>query len=97
MVELHFQSGDTFTGLAAGTYSIVSCRWFRMPRNNFGNTYTVAGITLNGKSSTTTDPSCGRNDGSIVTSVSGGTGPYIFSNDGGIELSMQVLAPILFR
>ncbi len=80
-----FQSGDTFTGLSAGTYNIVSADGTGC-QGTSSATLTVAGITLT-VSSTTTDPSCGVNDGSIVTSVSGGSGPYIFSSDGGITFN----------
>lgn len=76
-----FQSSDTFTGLAAGTYSIVSLDGLGC-QGTTSATLTTSGITLT-VSSTTTDPSCVTNDGSIVTSVSGGTGPYVFSYDGG--------------
>ena len=76
-----FQSGDTFTGLAAGTYSIVSADGLGC-QGTTSATLTTSGITL-ALTSTTIDPSCGANDGSIITSVSGGTGPYTFSNDGG--------------
>ena len=76
-----FQSGDTFTNLSDGTYNIVSedvsgCQGSAM------TTLTVVGVTLT-VTSTTNDPSCGVNDGSIITTVSGGTAPYTFSNDGG--------------
>ena len=77
----NFQLGDTFTDLAAGTYSIVSADGLGC-QGTTSATLTTSGITLT-VSSITTDPSCGANDGSIVTSVSGGTGSYIFSNNGG--------------
>jgi len=76
-----FQPGATFTGLAAGTYNIVSADGSGC-QGTSSATLTVSGVTLT-VSSTTTDPSCGANDGSIVTTVSGGSGPYTFSNDGG--------------
>lgn len=80
-----FQSGDTFTGLSDGTYNLVTqdasgCQGTSTTTLNPGSgTLTV--------SSTFTDPSCGANDGSIVTTVSGGTAPYTFSNDGGANFS----------
>ena len=80
-----FQSGDTFTGLSAGTYNIVSADGTGCQGTSTA-TLTVAGITLT-VSSTAIDPSCGVSDGSIVTNVSGGSGPYIFSNDGGITFN----------
>ena len=81
----NFQSVDTFTGLAANTYNVVSedangCQ------GTTTATLTLVGLTLT-VNSTINNPSCGANDGSIVTSVSGGSGPYAFSNDGGITFS----------
>jgi len=80
-----FQSGATFTSLAAGTYNIVSADGLGC-QGTTSATLTISGITLT-VSSTTNEPSCGANDGSIVTSVSGGTGPYTFSNDGGMTFT----------
>ena len=76
-----FQSVATFNGLTDGTFNIVA----EDANGCQGTTSTTltAVITSLTIISTINDPSCGATDGSIVTSVSGGTGPYIFSNDGG--------------
>lgn len=76
-----FQSGATFTGLSDGTYNIVSADGVGC-QGTTSATLTVVSTTLT-VTSTTVDPSCGASDGSIVTTVSGGTAPYTFSNDGG--------------
>ncbi len=76
-----FQSSGTFTGLTDGTYDIVV-------QDNNGCQSTDQ-VTLNPGSgtlvvsSTSNDPSCGANDGDITVTVTGGTAPYTFSNDGG--------------
>jgi gliding motility-associated-like protein len=79
-----FASGSgTFTGLAAGTYSIVV-------RDANGCTQTLPTVTLTQPTAITftltssQNITCnGTNDGRIVTSVSGGTSPYQYSVNGG--------------
>jgi lysyl endopeptidase len=88
-----FQSSDTFTGLAAGTYSIVSADGLGC-QGTTSATLTISGITLT-VISTTTNPGCGANDGSISTTVSGGTGAYMFSNDGGTTFTTGT-SPYIF-
>lgn len=80
-----FQSSGLFTGLSVNTYSIVvsdigGCQ------GTTSTTLNPGGITLS-VSSTTNSPSCGNNDGSIVTTVSNGTAPYQFSNDNGLTFN----------
>ncbi len=48
------------------------------PPASVGTVVTPMAITVNA-----TDPTCNNSDGSINVSVSGGTSPYQFSNDGG--------------
>ena len=69
-------SNATNTGLSAGIYTVTVA-------DNAGSTNTAT-ATINEPSSigatlTATDESCAKNDGTISTSVSGGTAPYNFS------------------
>lgn len=76
-----FQSSETFTGLTDGVYTVIT-----EDANGCQGTFLATLIPGSGTltvTSTTTNPTCGANDGLIVTSVSGGTGPYVFSIDGG--------------
>lgn len=76
-----FQSSDTFTGLAYGTYNLVveeasGCQGTGTTTLNPGaGSLTVTGVG--------TDPSCAGNDGQIVVSATGGVTPYTYSIDGG--------------
>jgi PKD repeat protein len=76
-----FQSGNTFTGLAPNTYSVVV-------EDNNGCQGTTT-VTINGSTgsvtatTTPTNPSCGANDGQIVITAAGGATPYQYSIDGG--------------
>jgi gliding motility-associated-like protein len=72
------QTGQTATGLAAGTYSVTFT-------DNKGCTATASvtvtsssGITAN---ATTTNATCGNNDGSATANPSGGTTPYTYQWD----------------
>lgn len=79
------QTGNSFTGLAAGTYAVVvnddnGCA--------VGAPATVADslITLNGTASTT-DATCGDNNGSITVSPTNGTAPFEYSFNNGNTFS----------
>jgi hypothetical protein len=82
-----FQSGTTFTGLPAGSYSITA-------KNSNGCTGSATvtitappnpcnGVTITVTGSVTNPTGAGATNGSIAASASGGTGPYTFSNNGG--------------
>ncbi|MDG2228405.1 MAG: PKD domain-containing protein, partial [Flavobacteriales bacterium] len=80
-----FQTSNTFTGLTDGVYTVIS-----EDANGCQGTFLATLIPGTGTLTlinNNTNPSCGTNDGSIVTSVSGGSGPYAFSIDGGITFS----------
>jgi PKD repeat protein len=80
-----FQTSNTFTGLTDGVYTVISEDANGCQGTFLATLFPGTGtLTLNNNS---TNPSCGANDGSVVTSVSGGSGPYVFSNDGGITFS----------
>ncbi|PTX19320.1 gliding motility-associated-like protein [Pontibacter mucosus] len=76
-----FQSSTTFTGLAAGTYTLTA-------KDKNGCTVTasveVGANVPTAFASTTVAATCGRADGQItVGAVTGGTGPYKYSINGG--------------
>lgn len=77
------------TGLSAGTYS------FTVTDDN--NCMTTGTATITGISgpdmpvTTQTNPSCGQPDGGIVVSVTGGTSPFQYSNDGGTNFQSDSL------
>jgi hypothetical protein len=81
-----FQASGTFTGLAAGTYTITA-------KNANGctgsNSFTLsapnpcAGVTINVNGTVTNPTNTATNNGSIAASASGGTAPYTFSLNGG--------------
>lgn len=76
-----FQTSNTFTGLAGGTYSITI-------RDALGCTRTFTRTVINGSSVTATRTltatSCpAAADGSVTITPTSGTGPYEFSLDGG--------------
>ncbi|MBL0134204.1 MAG: hypothetical protein IPP79_09410 [Chitinophagaceae bacterium] len=77
---INFQNTNTFTGLAAGTYTITvkdanSCTEIisSVITNSTGPTF----------SSSVADAACGNNNGSITISVTGGTAPYQYAINGG--------------
>jgi gliding motility-associated-like protein len=75
----NFQTGNTFTGLASGTYSITV--------KDASGCSSIVVVSVNGgngpiASATTTAASCGSADGTIVVSATGGTAPYQYSKDG---------------
>ena len=77
-----FQNSGTFSGLAAGSYSVVV-------RDAAGCTATVS-TNLNDLGgpniviSNQVNPSCGQSNGSITTNGSTGTAPYQYSINGGV-------------
>ncbi len=77
-----FQAGNSFTGLAAGTYDIVV--------EDANGCQASTTVTLNGggggPSFTTAvvDPLCNGGIGTITVTPSGGTSPYQYSADGGV-------------
>ncbi|MBX2892943.1 MAG: gliding motility-associated C-terminal domain-containing protein [Saprospiraceae bacterium] len=76
----NFQNSGNFTGLGAGTYSIVV-------QDAIGctdeQTIVLSSPGAPSLSLTTQDPDCGQNNGSISASGSGGTPPYQYSLNGG--------------
>lgn len=81
-----FQSSGTFTGIAAGTYSVV------VRDANFCTTSVPVTITqppvLTISLSSKTDPLCnGGTNGSIVVTGNGGTAPYQFDRGAGFQAS----------
>lgn len=74
----HFQSGNVFTGLTAGNYIVTI-------KDALGYTSTAAvAIDLYCLSVTAiaTNTECGKPDGTITTTASGGQTPYSYSTDG---------------
>lgn len=73
-----FQAGTLFSGLTAGTYTIIA-----RDANGCQNTIVVAiGVTTPQVAATTTAATCGANDGVITAIGTGGVLPYLFSLDG---------------
>ena len=80
-----FQASGSFTGLAAGSYSVTA-------KNSNGctgaSTFTLtaanpcAGVTITVGGTSTNPSTGGGSDGSIAATASGGTGPHTFSRDG---------------
>lgn len=79
-----FQPNGSFTGLAAGSYSIVvedvnGCQADSTVSVNNANGPAIDNLIY-------TDPNCGTNDGSIDITASGGVAPLSYSIDNGITL-----------
>ncbi|ALI98382.1 T9SS type B sorting domain-containing protein [Rufibacter tibetensis] len=75
-----FQTGNTFTGLATGTYTVTA--------KDTNGCEVTASVKVNQNvptsfTSSTIASTCGRSDGAItVGTVEGGTAPYTYSKDG---------------
>jgi gliding motility-associated-like protein len=74
-----FQAGDVFTGLAAGHYTVTV-------KDDLGQKGTVpakvSGVACFQLQVSTTGASCGKSNGVITITASGGTPPYSYSADG---------------
>ena len=94
--EFSNDNGSTFSAPQAGTSftfnSVSSNTYTIVVRDNNGCTQSGSGIVNNNSgvsiSNVNSNPAnCTANDGSITITVSGGTGPYTFSTDGGTTFS----------
>ncbi len=76
-----FKSSGTFTGLSAGTYTIIV-----QDDNGCFGTVDVIVLNTGGPTLTTshTDGSCGLNNGTITAKGSGGTGTLTYNINGGV-------------
>lgn len=76
----NYQSGNAFSNLAAGTYTVVA-----LGGNGCSDTTTVTLTNIGSATSTlsTVDPSCGGIDGAIQFGMPNGSGPFMFSIDSG--------------
>lgn len=74
-----FQSSGTFTGLAAGFYTV----YIQDARGCITTTGIVVGNTTGPSfTNTTSSTTCGNSNGSITITASGGSAPYQYSRDG---------------
>lgn len=78
----NFQSGSSFTALAAGSYDIVvedanGCQADSTVSVNNANGPIIDNLTF-------TDPNCGASDGTIDITASGGVAPLQYSIDNGV-------------
>jgi len=82
-----FSNGGLFTGLTSGNYDVAVQDINGCITN--GTTLVISQPPALGfDTQTSTDVSCnGGSDGTLTISVSGGTAPYQYSNDGGINFT----------
>jgi len=76
-----FQPGNSFSGLTAGSFTVIVNDLSTSCAGNTSSTVVFTGALS--VSSTGTDPSCAGSDGSISINATGGSGTYQFSIDGG--------------
>jgi len=76
-----FQPGNSFTALAAGTYTIVVQDASGCEANSTGTLVNANAPVIN--SVTPVNPGCGAADGSIQITASGGSGTLQYSTDNG--------------
>ncbi|MBK9731571.1 MAG: T9SS type A sorting domain-containing protein [Chitinophagaceae bacterium] len=75
-----FQSGSSFSGLSAGTYTA----WVKDNSGCFSTVpVTIASTTFPNITAYALAASCGNSNGSLVASGTGGSSPYQFSLNGG--------------
>ncbi len=80
-----YQLSDTFTGLSAGTYNI-SVRDNNLCSTGFTVLITQPASSLAGFITAQTNTTChGDSDGSVTIAGAGGTAPYLFRIDSGIN------------
>ncbi|MGZ3941634.1 MAG: PKD domain-containing protein, partial [Bacteroidia bacterium] len=72
-----YQASGTFTSLAAGTYTLTTIDNGTGCQNNTTSTITIP--TAISVTATPTNATCANNDGSIATSVTGGTAGYTYA------------------
>jgi gliding motility-associated-like protein len=77
-----FQTGNTFSGLAANSYNIVVEDANSCQSTGTQTVGTTAGPTF---TSTATNENCGNSDGTITITASGGTGTIQYSINGGVS------------
>lgn len=75
---IHYQSSNTFTGLAPGTYYITVKDANGFTNSSSATVYDRCPLV----SVNTTNETCVKNDGSIEASAVKGTEPYLYSIDG---------------
>jgi hypothetical protein len=84
---INFQASNTFTGLAAGAYTITV-------KDNTGDTRTTTANVINESSpaltANTTTSTCSSDNGSITANASGGTPPLQYSINGTTYQSSNV-------
>ena len=76
---IHFQSTNTFTGLASGRYTIM----VKDAVNNWQLVDAVVSDNCPSAAAAATANACGGNNGEVTVTASGGTSPYQYSIDGG--------------
>ena len=89
----NFQASTSFTGLAAGTYTVTA--------KDANNCLVTTSVTINTDvpvsfSSSTNSSTCANNNGQLtVTGVTGGKAPYTYSKDGNIFQASATFTALL--